>query len=100
MGVNDTLCIATNHAYERAKERFGWNHKTLDKMMGKAFNEGICHNNTKGALSKYISRIWNDHKHCNNIRVYGEDFYFFCDNRLITLYRVETKYIKYLKHLR
>ena len=32
---------ATHHAYKRAKERIGWKPKVLDKMMKKAYKDGI-----------------------------------------------------------
>lgn len=90
-------CIATEHAYYRAKERFGWNHKVLDKMMGKAFNEGIAHGDTKGTLNRYVTKLWFSHKFCNNIRIYGEVIFFFAKNELITLYQIEPKLRKHLK---
>lgn len=93
-------CIITEHAYEKAKERLNWKAKVLDKMAQKAFDEGIQHKDTKGTLRKYITKLWFRHKHCNNIRIYGENIYFFCDQRLITLYRLDTKLLKHLKYCR
>ena len=90
--------IATDHAYEKAKERLGWKHNVLNKMMEKAFNEGIKHSDTKGTLNRYITKLWFKYKTANNIRIYGENVYFFCGKKLITIYRLEQKIIKHLKY--
>jgi hypothetical protein len=92
--------IVTKHAYERANERLNWNAKVLDKMAEKAYLEGINHKNTKGTLNRYITKIWFAYKQCNNIRIYGENIFFFCDNRLVTLYQLSNdlrKHVKYCK---
>ena len=90
--------FATDHAYKRAKQRFHWKKNTLDRMIKKAFMEGIKHSDTKGSLKKYINSLWFKYKFVNNVRIYGENIYFFKDTLLITLYRVENKLIKHLKH--
>lgn len=92
------MCIATTHAYDRAKERLGWKSSVLDKMMLRAFENGVEHKDTKGTLNKYITKLWFEHKKANNVRIYGENIFFFHGNVLITLYRLETKLIKYLKY--
>ena len=90
--------IITKHAYEKAKERLRWNTKVLDKMAQKAFNKGIHHKDTKGSLNKFITKVWFRYKSCNNIRIYGENIYFFSGQTLITLYRLKTKLIKHIKY--
>ena len=97
---NVTCCIATEHAYEKAKERMKWKPKVLDKMMQKAFDEGIQHKDTKGTLKKCITKLWFRYKFCNNVRIYGENIYFFCDQKLITVYRLDNKLTKHLKYCR
>lgn len=88
--------VITEHAYKRAKERYKWKAKVLDKMANKAFLEGVKHSETKGRLNKHINRLWMRYRTANNIRIYGEDIFFFVGNKLITLYRLESEYIKYL----
>lgn len=90
----------TDHAYERARERLGWKHDVLDKMASKALIEGVKHGDTKGTLHRYITKLWFEYKTANNVRIYGENIYFFCDNKLITLYRLEQKLIKHLRYCR
>jgi len=84
----------TDHAYERAKERINWNKSTLDKMASKSFNNGIKHSDTKGALNKYITKLWFEHKTANNIRIHGEVVYLFRNNLLITLYQLPNEFKK------
>ena len=73
----ETTVYIIKHAYERAKERFRWKHDVLNKMAKKAYLEGIEHKGTKGTLHKFITKLWFEHRHCNNIRIYGENIYFF-----------------------
>ncbi len=90
----------TEHAYERAKERLSWRRKTLNRMAKKAFYGGLKHKDTKGKLNKYISNLYLQYRTANNIRIYGENVYFFTDCHLITLYRMPQELIKYLKYCR
>lgn len=100
INTNDVVLnnvIITKHAYERAKERLRWKHKVLDKMAEKAYLDGIKHKDTKGSLMKYLTKLWFKYKHCNNVRIYGENIYFFSDNVLITIYQLPNTFKKYLK---
>ncbi len=90
----------TEHAYERAKERLGWKSKVLEKMAEKAFLEGIKHKDTKGSLMRYMTKLWFKYKHCNNVRIYGENIFFFCDNKLITVYQLPNDLRKHVKYCR
>lgn len=80
--------LITKHAYERARERLRWRCNALDKMAILAFDNGIKHCDTKGALNKYITKLWFNYKTANNIRIYGENIYFFRGSTLITLYQL------------
>lgn len=91
---------ATDHAYNRAKERFSWKKKTLDRMMRKAYYEGITHADTVGTLNSYITDLWSQYERANNIRIYGENIYLFRFNKLITLYRLPTELTKHVKNFK
>ncbi|MEM8527681.1 MAG: hypothetical protein AAGG68_23770 [Bacteroidota bacterium] len=91
-----TECVATDHAYARAKERLSWSKKTLDRMMPKVLNEGYRHAQTKGKLKKYITQLYKKENPANNIRIYGENIYFFNSNVLITVYQLENDLKRYL----
>lgn len=100
METEQECCVATDHAYERAKKRLGWKPKVLDRMMKKAFEKGVTHSETKGGLNKYIAKLWFRNKNANNIRIYGENVFLFCGKTLVTIYRLENKLIKHLKYCR
>lgn len=87
----------TKHAYKRAKDRLGWNSNAIDRMADKALDEGVTHGETSGRLHRYITKLWFSHKYCNNARIYGENIFFFTDNKLITLYRLPNNLIKTVK---
>ena len=85
------------HAYDMAKERLSWKPAVLDKMAERAYKEGIKYSDTTGKLKRYIAKIFLQYRTANNIRIYGQNIYFFAGKTLITLYRVPTGLIKYLK---
>jgi hypothetical protein len=89
----------TDHAYERAKYRFKWKKSTLDRMAHKAYNHGITYYDAKGRLKKWMGYKYSLYKHVNNIRIYGQNVYFFSGNLLVTLYRLETKLLKHLNYV-
>ena len=93
-------CKATNHAYMRAKKRLRWRKEVLDKMMIVAFDTGIQHRETKGRLRNYLDKLWLDYKTCNNLRIHGEVIYFFRGKLLITLYRIDNRFLNHLRKLR
>lgn len=74
--------LITEHAHARAKERLVWKSKVLDKMAEKAFTEGIRHKDTKGSLMRYLTKLWFNYKHCNNVRIYGENIFFFLQQQI------------------
>ena len=97
--VKDEIkCVATNHAYQRAKERMNWAPKVLDKMMQLAFDKGVQHKDTKGTLHRYITKLYLQNNIANHIRIYGEDIYLFNGKTLITLYRLDNRLVKKLKY--
>lgn len=87
----------TKHAYSRAKERLNWKKVVLDKMSKRAYDSGVTHSQTGGALNRYITKLWAEYKTANNIRIYGEHIFLFCGHKLITLYRVPNKFKNHLK---
>ncbi|MEM1327366.1 MAG: hypothetical protein AAGI23_15490 [Bacteroidota bacterium] len=86
----------TKHAYKRAKERLGWSRKALDRMLSIIHEYGFTRHEAKGELKKYMLKQRRKYKSKAYARVYGEVIYFFRDRSLITLYRLDNEYIKYL----
>ena len=47
----------TEHAYDRMKERLGWNRKAGQRMANKAYTEGKTHGETRGSLHRYLDSV-------------------------------------------
>lgn len=93
----------TKHAYDRMKQRLGWNKKAAKRMAGVAYAEGIKHGETNGKLHSYISsRALTYMKKGNCIKIYGEAVYCFVNRKddetgelfaiLITVWNIPWKY--------
>ncbi|WP_157486204.1 hypothetical protein [Flavobacterium sp. Leaf359] len=93
------VCIS-DHAYKRARERLGLNGRSFGRLARKAFADGIRHKQTKGALKRFIDRLHLRNRAVDNIRIYGEHVYLFQGIFLVTVYRVPTELIKYLKYFK
>ncbi|HLO37370.1 MAG TPA: hypothetical protein VK173_02660 [Lacibacter sp.] len=78
----------TEHAYDRSKERLGWDKKATNRSAMKAYVAGKQHKRLPVALKKYIDGLYLQKETCNNIRIYGEVVFLFADNRLVTLYQL------------
>lgn len=89
----------TKHAKERLKQRCGFNKKASEKMVQKAYEEGITHSETKGNLNKWITGVFFHTKKANNIRIYGDKAYLFHDTTLITVLQVPPSIMKNMKNM-
>lgn len=75
----------SRHAETRMKERCGFNKHSSERMAEKAFQEGITHAQTKGKLNKWITKLYFHNRNANNIRLYGDYAYIFCETTLVTV---------------
>lgn len=75
----------SNHAKQRMKERCGFYKKSQERMAQKAFECGITHSQTKGKLNKWITSLYFENQKANNIRIYGDYAYIFCQDILVTI---------------
>ncbi len=89
----------SKHAGERLRERCGFNKKTIERMADKAFKEGIPHSKTKGRLNKWVTSLYFRNEKANNIRLYGDKAYIFCDNILVTVIQIPVSLTKDLKKM-
>ena len=85
MNQKNEIPHVTEHAIHRAKERIGWNADAVSRMAVKAFNEGIQHSETSGRLNRYFTALYFKSTSANNIRIYGEHVFLFCDSWLVTV---------------
>ena len=86
------MVIVTRHAKQRLKERSGLNKKSVQRIAEKAYINGICHNETKGQLNKWIAGVYFKNSDANNIRVYGDKLYLFHDEILITVLQIPHRF--------
>ncbi len=74
-----------------------YNRKACERMAQKAYDDGITHAQTKGRLSKWITSLYFRNKNANNIRLYGDKAYIFCDEVLVTVIQIPVDLMKNLK---
>lgn len=89
----------SRHANKRMKERCGANKKSIERIAEKAFNEGIRHNQTKGRLNKWVTSLFFKNMNANNIRLYGDKAYIFCDEILVTVIQIPASLMKDFKKM-
>lgn len=87
----------TKHALERGKERLNLNEKSFTKLATKALELGKTHAECKGRLKRYADKLWLEYKSANNIRFYGDNIFFFADQKLITVYQCPHEFHKHLR---
>ena len=91
--------LLSNHAYTRMKERVGVGRKAAERLVSRAYEEGIDKEKARGSLFRYITG--ETRKACyrdNDIRIYGEMVYCFMDRSEESTILVTVLYIPgYLK---
>jgi len=89
------LISISQHAFQRAKERFSLNEKSLQRLSERAFSEGIKRKDVKfGKFGRFLDRLFLSKLTADNIRVYGEIIFFFRGSHLVTLYQLPNEYKK------
>lgn len=80
--------IVSRHAEMRLKERTGINRSAMQRIADKAFDVGFAHAETKGNLRKWVTSLYFHNQQANNIRLYGDKAYIFCDQTLVTVLQI------------
>lgn len=78
----------SRHAYERLHERCGLSRKAATCMAEKAFYTGMKHSDTRGQINRWITSLYFNNKNANNIRLYGNFAYIFCNKILVTVLEI------------
>lgn len=73
------------HGKERMHERCRIKLKSAERIAKIAFEKGITHAETRGALNGYLNSLYFYNGQANNIRLYGDKVYIFCDDVLVTV---------------
>ena len=76
----------TAHGAERMKERCKIKSKSVVRLAQIAFDKGLCESEAAGALHGYIRSLYDFNGQANNIRLYGDKIYIFCNDTLVTVY--------------
>ena len=84
----EDLVRVSKHAKQRLKERCGLNKKAVQRMAETAFEKGVRQEETCGQLNKWFTTLFFVNSAANNIRIYGNFAYIFCDNTLVTVLSV------------
>jgi len=67
---------ATTHAYQRARERTGWNRAALQRMLDRIFYFGVSANSPHKKLRDFLSNLPGDNAD-RDARAYGEHVFVF-----------------------
>ena len=78
----------SRHAYERLHERCGLSRKAATRMAEKAFYTGMKHSDTRGQINRWLTSLYFNNKNANNIRLYGNFAYIFCNKILVTVLEI------------
>lgn len=85
---NEVHIDVSRHAERRLRERLGINRRAAKRLAEKAFYEGVRHKDTCGRLKKWMSGLYKKNRKANNMRIYGDFLYIFCDHILVTVFIV------------
>lgn len=88
-GAEETISIS-KHAYERLKERNGWNRKASDRMVGRVYSDGLRPEQVKGYLKGWVNKK-NEYSADKEFVLFGEKLYIFQDRTMLTVLPVPTK---------
>ncbi len=94
----DNEIYISSHAFDRLKERVGWNKKASLRMLSKVYSEGIDKSEISGYTRKWIEyrekmqeHLYEEKEPRMDTFVYGNHAFLFCNRVLITVLTVPTK---------
>lgn len=86
------MLIVTDHGEERMRKRCGLKKKAAERLAKIAFEKGITLEETTGELHSYLKAQQRYNGQANNIRVYGDKIYIFCNEYLVTVLNTPREY--------
>lgn len=89
----------SKHGYCRMKERVGGGKLAANRITKRAYEKGLCPENTAGQLGRYMLSRENAYSEKGvKVRIYGDMIYLFSVEdvriRLITVYRLPNNLIR------
>ncbi len=82
----------TIHGKRRIKKRCGVNSKGAERLANIVFEQGLTHAEVTGSLKRYMDFLFLYNGQANNVRLYGDKTYKFCDEVLVTVLNTPKKY--------
>lgn len=92
--------IITKHAMQRIRKRVGVTVKGAERIATRALENGITHNDTNGTLNHYMSRQFLKYRTANNLRIWCNFVYVFCNDTLVTVFQLPPELRKYAEKIR
>lgn len=86
------MLIVTDHGEERIRKRCGVKRKAAERLAKIAFEKGITLEETTGELRSFLRAQQRYNGQANNIRVYGDKVYIFCNEYLVTVLNIPKEY--------
>ena len=93
----------SKHAEDRLKERNGFPRKAARRMTEKAFWNGLCREDTKGGLRRWVDGVCTNtaayYDPGRDIRLYGDTCYIYgSDRTLVTVLKIPRSLVKQVKY--
>jgi len=89
--AEEDCVFISRHAFDRMKERNGWNKKTAIRMIKKVYDFGVDPENVKGEYRAWIKH--RESKYPDSVlKMYGQNLYVFKNNILITVLQASKNY--------
>lgn len=81
---NEDDCVyISRHAFDRMRERNGWNKKTALRMVKKVYDNGLSPEEYDGEYKSWVMLRSKKHPGCT-LKMYGNTMYVFDNNVLVT----------------
>ena len=92
--------VLTKHGTKRVRQRVGVSKRGVERAAEKAMTQGITHEQSTGKVHQYITRLYFQHNTANNIRIWCNYVYIFCDDRLVTVFNLPPELRKPVEKMR
>jgi hypothetical protein len=89
----------TSRGRTRMKQRGKFKSKSIDRLAGIVFEKGLTHAETSGQLNGYLTTLYDFNGQANNIRLYGDHIYIFCNEVLVTVYDTPKRFMPIVNKL-
>jgi len=89
----------TLHGKNRIHERCGIKVKSAERLANIAFEKGLCQSDVSGSLHGYLVSLYDFNGQANNIRMYGDKIYIFCNDVLVTVYDTPKRFQNTINHI-